>query len=76
MIIQICSMKLIQMNYLNTNFMITQSKRKINSPFFGFIYNLFLTKFETFRKYLNDNFNIKFIVFFSSFTNAFIMFVK
>ena len=55
--------------------MITQSKRKIIF-FFDFIYNLFITKFKIFRKYLNDNFKKKFIVFSSSFTDAFIMFVK
>ena len=44
--------------------------------FFDFIYKLFITKFEIFRKYLNDNFKKKLIVFFSSFVNAFIMFVK
>ena len=27
-----------------------------NNFFFDFIYNLFITKFEIFRKYLNDNF--------------------
>ena len=43
---------------------------------FDFIYNLFITKFEILRKCLNDNFKKKFIVFFSSSANAFIMFVK
>ena len=51
-----------------------ETKNKISS--FDFIYNLFITNFETLRKYLNDNFKKKFIVFFSSFANAFIMFVK
>ena len=55
--------------------MITQSKQKINF-FFDFIYNLFITQFEIFRKYLNDNFKKKFIASFSSSTNAFIMFVQ
>ena len=41
-----------------------------------FIIYLFITKFETFRKYLNDNFNKKFIVFFSSPADKFILFVK
>ena len=55
--------------------MITQSKRKINL-FFDFTYSLFITKFEIFRKYLNDNLRKFFIVLFSSFVNAFIMLVK
>ena len=51
-----------------------ETKNKIFS--FDFIYNLFITKLETFRKYLNYNFKKKFIVFFSSSADAFIMFVK
>ena len=70
-----CSIKLMQINCLNTNLMITQFKRRIKK-FFNFFYNLFITKFENFRKYLNDNFKKEFIVFFLSFANAFIMFVK
>ena len=55
--------------------MITQSKQnKILS--FDFIYNLYITKFKIFRSYLNDNFKEEVIVFFSSFANVFIMFVK
>ena len=68
-------MKLIQINRLNTNFIITQSKRKIIF-FFDFIYNLFITKHDIHKKYLNGNFQKEFIVFFSLFKNAFIMFVK
>ena len=45
-----------------------ETKNKILS--FDFIYNLFITKFEAFRKYLNDNFKKEFIVFFSSFVDA------
>ena len=51
-----------------------ETKNKI--LFFDFVYNLFIKKSETFRKYLNNNFKKRVIVFFSSFTNAFIMFVK
>ena len=51
-----------------------ETKNKILS--FDFIYNLFITKFETFRKYLNDNYKNKCIVFFSLFADTFIMFVK
>ena len=39
-----------------------ETKNKIF--FFEFIYNLFITKLETFEKYLNDNLKRKFIVFF------------
>ena len=51
-------------------------KTKNKIFFFDFNYNLFITKFEILWKYLNNNFKKKFIVFFSSFANAFIMFVK
>ena len=51
-----------------------ETKNRIFS--FDFVYDLFITKFEAFRKYLNDNFKRKSIVFFSSFADAFIMFVK
>ena len=44
--------------------------------FFDFIYNLFIRKLETFRKYSNDNFKKEFIVFVSSFADECIMFVK
>ena len=57
------------MNCLNTDFIITQSKRKGNF-FFDFIYKLFITKLEIIRKYLDDNFKGEFIVFFSSFSNV------
>ena len=43
--------------------MITQSKRKV-IVFFDFIYNLFITKFEIIKKYLNDNFEKKLPYFF------------
>ena len=64
-----------QTNSLNTNLMITHLKRK-TIFFFDSIYNLFITKIETLRKYLNDNFKKEFILFFSSFADAFMMFVK
>ena len=51
-----------------------ETKNKILS--FDFIYILFITKLQNYRKYLNNNLKKKFIVFFSSFANAFIMFVK
>ena len=51
-----------------------ETKKKI--LFFDFIYNLFITKLAAFRNYLNDNFKKKVIVLFSSFADAFIMFVK
>ena len=55
--------------------MITPSKRKVKFSF-DFIYNLFITKFENFRKYLNNNQKKSLSYFFSSSINAFIMFVK
>ena len=55
--------------------MIIQSKRK-TIFFFEFIYNLFIIELEFFKKYLNDNLKRKFIVFSSSSTETFIMFVK
>ena len=39
-----------------------ETKNKI--LFFDFIYNLFITKFETFRKYLNNNLKKKLSYFF------------
>ena len=49
-------------------------KNRIFVFLFDFIYSLFITKLETLKKYLNNNVK-KFIVFFSLFTNAFIMFI-
>ena len=51
-----------------------ETKNKIFS--LDFIYNLFITKFEILRKYLNNNLKNEFIVFSSSFADAFIMFVQ
>ena len=51
-----------------------ETKNKI--LFFDFTYNLFITKLEIFRKYLNNNFKKNFIVFFLSFADAFNMFVN
>ena len=51
-----------------------ETKNKIF--FFEFIYNLFIIELEIFKKYSNDNLKRKFIVFFSSSTKIFIMFVK
>ena len=75
---QTCFIKLMQINCLHTNLMITQFKRKIKRFFsiLFIIYSLRNSKFEISQKYLNNNFEKKFIVFFSSFANAFIMFVR
>ena len=51
-----------------------ETKSKIFS--FEFIYNLFINELKAFKKYLNDNLIRKFIVFFMSSTETFIMFVK
>ena len=51
-----------------------ETKNKIFS--FEFIYNLFIIKLETLKKYLNDNLKRRFIVLFSSSTETLIMFVK